>query len=129
MNKLNLSFLCLLPVLSGFTVTTTALAQSGRSLSSPEIAALALFGRANYFRVVTAQRRCDLVDADYFKAVNQRFENARQQLATKFGDNEFPVDKPVDAPITVVPCERATLNSYGNHVSEIEQLIRQLPAN
>ncbi|WP_458071878.1 hypothetical protein [Rhodanobacter sp. BL-MT-08] len=69
------------------------------------------------------------MDTDYFNAINQRFENARQQLTAKFGYNEFPVDKPVDAPITLVPCERATLNSYGNHVSEIEQLLRQLPAN
>jgi len=84
-----------------------------------------LFGRANYFRVLVKQRRCDLVNEQLFATVNQRFESVRSQLATKYGENTFPFDKPAGGPIYDQECDPITLKSFDMKVSEIEQLLGQ----
>jgi hypothetical protein len=101
-------------------------AQNPGGLTSPEVSAIFLFGRANYFRVVVQQRRCNLLDADTVNAINQRFENARQQLAARYGDRTFPADMPVNGPVREAECDRMTLNSYSNHVAEIEQYVASM---
>lgn len=85
--------------------------------------AVFLFGRANYFRAIVKVRKCDSFDAGAFAAINQRFENARVQLAGRYGENLFPFDKPVGGPVRDGECDRVTLDSFSNHVAEIEQLL------
>ena len=101
-------------------------AQNPGGLTSPEVTAIFLFGRANYFRVVVQQRRCNLLDGDAVNSINQRFENARQQLAARYGDRTFPADMPVNGPVREADCDRVTLNSCSNHVAEIEQYVASM---
>lgn len=84
-----------------------------------------LFGRANYFRVLVKQRRCDLLNEQLFAAVNRRFESVRSQLAAKYGDNIFPFDKSAGGPISDGACDAITLESFDMKVREMEQLLGQ----
>ena len=96
-----------------------------KELLSPAVAnAIFLFGRANYFRAVVKKRNCELFDKDTTDAINLRFENARRQLASRFGEKLFPPDKPIDGPIQEGVCDRLTLDAFNNHVAEIEQAVR-----
>ncbi|WP_211444686.1 tetratricopeptide repeat protein [Collimonas humicola] len=85
--------------------------------------AVFLFGRANYFRAIVKVRKCDFFDAGAFAAINQRFENARLQLAARYGVTLFPADKP-SGQVREGECDRVTLDSYSNHVAEIEQFLK-----
>jgi len=93
------------------------------ALSSLPTNAIFLYGRANFFRALTGQLKCDLMDGPLFKATNERFESARVRLASRYGEKLFPVDKPVGGPLRQGTCDQQTLLSYGNHVAEIENLL------
>lgn len=93
------------------------------ALSSLPTEAIFLYGRANFFRVLTKQLKCDQMDGALFKATNERFESARVRLASRYGEKFFPADKPVDGPLRQGACDKQTLLSYGNHVAEIEKLL------
>lgn len=82
-----------------------------------------LYGRANYFRVLAKQRRCDLVDEQLFTTTNQRFESVRSQLAAKYGENIFPFDKAAGGPVSDRGCDPITLESFNMKVREIELLL------
>jgi hypothetical protein len=85
-----------------------------------------LYGRASYFHTIVQQRHCDLLDANAVSAINQRYENARAQLVARYGDDISRADKPVNVPLQ--PCMRATLDSYRNHVAEVEQILQESSA-
>jgi hypothetical protein len=104
------------------TPATPNQAAQPAALSSLPTNAIFLYGRANYFRALTRQLKCDLMDGPLFKATNERFESARVRLASRYGEKFFPVDKPVDG-LRQGTCDRQTLLSYGNHVAEIEKLL------
>lgn len=117
------------------TQTTQKGAQEDSKLSTPNQAAqpaalnslptdaIFLYGRANFFRALTKQLKCDLMDGPLFKATNERFESARVRLASRYGEKLFPANKPVDGPLRQGACDQQTLLSYGNHVAEIENLL------
>jgi len=85
-----------------------------------------LYAVANYFRVLTQQRHCDLLNGALFDATNKRFEDARLRLASRYGEKLFPAGMAVGGPIQDAACDPPTLMSYGNHVAQLE---RQLDAS
>jgi hypothetical protein len=93
------------------------------ALSSLPTEAIFLYGRANFFRALTKQLKCDLMDGPLFKTTNERFESARVRLASRYGEKLFSMDKPVGGPLRQGTCDQQTLLSYGNHVVEIERLL------
>lgn len=84
-----------------------------------------LYGQASYFHAIVAQRRCDLLDPDTVSATNQLFDNVRSQLAARYGDAFSKIDKPINPPNEGRECDRATLDSYRNHVAQVEQVLQE----
>ena len=83
------------------------------------------YGQASYFHEAVKQRRCDLLDADAVNAIDQRFENARAELRTRYGDKFSRIDKPPAVLAQNGPCERMTLESYNNHVTVLEKILQE----
>jgi hypothetical protein len=116
------------PLRAKQSVAPAAAAQNSGS-SSPKApnqtapTAVFLFGRANYFRAIVKVRKCDIFDAGAFAAINLRFENTRLQLAARYGEALFPADKP-SGQVREGECDRVTLDSFSNHVAEIEQFLK-----
>jgi hypothetical protein len=103
--------------------TTSNQAAQSPALSSLPTQAIFLYGRANFFKALTKQLKCDEMDGALFRATNERFERARFRLASRYGESLFPADKPVNAPFRQGTCDAPTLRSYGVHVGEIEALL------
>jgi hypothetical protein len=82
-----------------------------------------LFGRANYFRVLVKQRRCNLFDADRYNAANARFEAARARLAQRFSAISFAEDLPAGTRVRDGACTAAALMSYETHIAEVESFL------
>ncbi len=89
--------------------------------------AMFLFGRADAFRAMLQHRRCDAVDPGAIAAVNQRLQQARVQLAARYGQNFFAAYKAPDDTIPDGICDQMTLDSYSRHVAEIERLLQAAP--
>lgn len=115
-------------ILIGFLLTTTAYAQEGESPVAKPVQGdmrkfVFLFGRANYFRVLVKQSRCDLVNQKLFASANERFESARLLLAAKYEEKFFSLDMPAGGPIPDQECNSITLQSFSMKVREIEELL------
>jgi hypothetical protein len=82
------------------------------------------YGQASYFHELVKQRRCDLLDADAVNAIDQRFEKVRAQLYARYSELAR-IDKPPAVPAQNFPCDRLTLDSYGRHVSAVEQILQE----
>ncbi|GEM_PF-835047 len=83
----------------------------------PRIKAIFLFGRANFFHAAVAARNCAALDPAKVFAINQRFDAARARLAAKYGDTALPSSQ---MDVKNEPCDPMTLESYSNHVAEVE---------
>jgi len=85
--------------------------------------AIFLYGRARYFHAIVQKRQCEAFDKAAFDAANARFEKVRLQLAARYGERFFAANAPMDAPIRDGACDTITLQSYSNHIGEIEQIL------
>lgn len=86
--------------------------------------AVFVYSRANYFRALTKQQKCETIDPPLFETINARFDRARAQLMARFGERAFPLDLKPGTQLREGVCDRGTLMSYGNHVAEIEQIAK-----
>lgn len=96
-------------------------APSRSPLAPGELDAVALYGRAQAFHDIVQAQHCEQINAHAVDAVNLRFENARAQLAARFGERAVPASHPVPTQIAGQPCDPMTIESYSNHVRELEQ--------
>lgn len=85
--------------------------------------AIFLYGRARYFHAIVQKRQCEAFNKAAFDAANARFEKVRLQLAARYGEKFFAANVPVDASIRDGACDAITLQSYSNHIGEIEQFL------
>lgn len=94
-----------------------------------ELDAVFLYGRAQAFHDIVQAQHCDQINAQAVDTIDQRLENARAQLAARFGEKAVPAGGHVPPQIAEHPCDAITIDSYGNHVQELEQYLSRLGAN
>jgi hypothetical protein len=94
-----------------------------------EINAAFLYGRAQAFHDIVHAQHCDQIDAQAVNTINQRLGNARAQLAARFGAKAVPAGGQMPRQITEQSCNAMTIDSYSNHVRELEQYLSRLEAN
>lgn len=116
-----------------YLAMSMAYAQQATGIHSPlprgELDAVFLFGRAQAFHDIVQVQHCEQINAQAVDAINQRFENARAQLAARFGERAVPAGGQVPAQIADHSCDGLTIESYSNHVRELEQQLSSLSAN
>lgn len=85
--------------------------------------AMTVFTRANYFRVVVKQRRCDAMDGPLVAAANARFEAARKAIAARYGETYFPENQATRITISDAPCDQRALDLYQQSVQSMESFL------
>jgi hypothetical protein len=94
-----------------------------------QLDAVFLYGRAQAFHDIVQAQHCDQINAQAVNTINQRLENARSQLAARFGEKVVPAGGQVPPQIAEHSCDAITIASYSNHVRELEQYLSRLSAN
>lgn len=91
--------------------------------------AASLYGRAQAFHDIVQAQHCDQINAQAVNAINQRLDDARSQFAARFGEKTVPASGHVPPQIAEQSCNGMTIDSYSNHVRELEQDLSRLGAN
>ena len=114
-------------------LSLTSLAQAEKITASPPSIpsapsqsaskAVYLMGVANYFKALTKQRKCGILNFSQYNTTNKRLENARMRLVGQYGEQLFPANAQVTTPIRGDECDQGTLNSYTTHVEDVEKLL------
>lgn len=116
-----------------FLSMNTAYAQQATTARTPlapgQLDAVFLYGRAQAFHDIVQAQHCDQMNAQAVNTINQRLENARSQLAARFGEKAVPAGGRVPPQIAEHPCDAMTIDSYSDHVRELEQYLSRLGAN
>ncbi|MBB6245081.1 hypothetical protein [Rhodanobacter sp. A1T4] len=98
-------------------------------LAPGQLDAVFLYGRAQAFHDIVQAQHCDQIDAQTVNTINQRLENARSQLEARFGAKAVPAGGQVPPQIAEHSCDAMTIDSYSNHMRELEQHLSRLGAN
>lgn len=105
-------------------------AESARKPLAPgQLDAVFLYGRARAFHDIVQAQHCEQINEQAVNAINQRLENAHAQLVARFGEMAPPPNQPLPPRIADQPCNAMTIDAYGNHVQELEQLLSRLGSN
>jgi hypothetical protein len=116
-----------------FVSMNAAYAEQATPVHAPlppgELDAVFLYGRAQAFHDIVQAQHCDQINAQAVDTIDQRLENARSQLAARFGEKTVPAGGHIPPQIAEHPCDAITIDSYSNHVRELEQYLSRLGAN
>jgi hypothetical protein len=116
-----------------FFSMNAAYAQQGTparaALAPGQLDAVFMYGRAQAFHDIVQAQHCDQINAQAVNTINQRLDNARTQLAARFGEKATPQGGHVPPQIAEHSCDAMTIDSYSNHVLELEQYLSRLGAN
>jgi hypothetical protein len=99
---------------------------AGPHFAPGQLNAIFLYGRANAFHDIVQAQHCEQLNEQAVDAINQRLENAHAQLEAHFGKVTLPPAPPLPPQIAEQSCNSATIESYSNHVQELEQLLSNL---
>jgi hypothetical protein len=91
--------------------------------------AMDLYGQADAFHDIVQVQHCDQIDAQAVDDITRRLVNARAALEARFGPMKLPPKQPLPSIITNQTCSSITIESYGHHVTELEQFLAKLGAH
>jgi hypothetical protein len=127
MKKLGLSLL--LVFLSAHAAYAQQVAPAHKPLPPGEGDAIFLYGSAQAFHDIVQVQHCEQIDVQAVSAIDQRLDTAYTQLKARFGEIKLPAHPPMPTQIAGQSCSAATINSYSNHVRQLEQYLSRLGAN
>jgi len=122
-----IALMCLTPIIQADTPPASQ-PQSNQKASSAAIpnktmfSAIFLYGRASYFHDIMQYRNCAQINADLVNSTDQRLDNARLKMIALYGEQVF-AGHPPKLPVRDGACDEFTIDSYSNHVAELEQLL------
>jgi hypothetical protein len=97
-----------------------------KPLAPGQLDAVFMYGRAHAFHDIVQAQHCEQINGQAVDAINQRLENARAHLEARFGQMTLPAPQPLPPQIADQPCDAMTIDSYSNHVRELEQFLSSL---